>query len=289
MMVQVGKTGGKTLLCAAHRSGSAYTLPKWPRCAVENTCPSSQSVMPKSIVCVWVFYFVSSFLFCFFSLKNFKIRETHMRRLTQRTSVALMGMVGTFGRPGHQSMMKSQMATTEPHRFQSTRTTASGVNYALLPPAFDLPRWNDDPSKGYCLRVSYTEERVALTYIKQAPGTGANDHQAPTEVGGGEEEQYVVKVRRHGERLVSVYLPNVYIARFLAVLEGSIPKCDIASRQTTGTFSAGTEPNTFVLSCTSSIPRQEPLEWTTELEPAAALMLHRFLTQSLHFNNGFQK
>jgi hypothetical protein len=158
-------------------------------------------------------------------------------------------------------------------RFQSTK---SGVNYNLLPPAFDLPRWNDDDaSKGYCLRVSYTEERVVLTYIKQAPQS--TDPNA-------EENK-----RRHGERVVSVYLPNVYIARFLAVLEGTIPKCEIASRQTTGTFCAGSEPNAFTLSCKSAINGHDNFEWGIELDPAAALMLQRFLTQSLHFNNGFQK
>ncbi|CUG93202.1 mitochondrial RNA-binding protein 2, putative [Bodo saltans] len=204
-------------------------------------------------------------------------------------SVTAAGTAAVVSAPS--AMMMQQPAVNAALRFQSSGRTQSGMNYNLLPPAFDLPRWDDDPSKGYCIRVSYTEERVVLTYIKQNPGTQAKDvaADAPAAATGGDEPN---KVRRHGERLVSVYLPNVYIARFLAVLEGSMAKCDIASRQTTGTFSAGAEPNTFVLSCHSTnIPGSpnRPLEWTTELDAAASLMLHRFLTQSLHYNSGFQK
>jgi hypothetical protein len=216
--------------------------------------------------------------------KKIKTRKTMHRVATRafaprlfRSVAAASAVVST------PSSMLAQQQSTYALRFQSSGRTQSGMNYSLLPPAFDLPRWDDDASKGYCLRVSYTEERVVLTYIKQNRGTGAKDADAPAPTG---DEP---KVRRHGERLVSVYLPNVYIARFLAVLEGTLTKCDIASRQTTGTFTSGAEPNTFVLSCTSTIPNQSPLEWTTELDAAASLMLHRFLTQSLHYNSGFQK
>lgn len=155
---------------------------------------------------------------------------------------------------------------------QQLRRRPGGPN-PHLPPSFDIPRWNEDKTKGFCLRVSYQENSVVLSYLSQK-----GDLNAPSESG-----RQILR----GDRLVSVYLPSVYLARFLSVLEGASNKVEIGSRHTTGTFSVGTEPNTFKLQCKSNVNGKDTLEWGIDFDVANAVMLHRFITQSLHFNNGF--
>ncbi|KAH9586231.1 SUN domain-containing protein 1 [Trypanosoma melophagium] len=152
---------------------------------------------------------------------------------------------------------------------------------AHLPPAFDVVHWNDeDMSRGHLLRVLHRDSFVVLDYHRQVKKTGEEGNKA--------------------ERVVSVMLPAVYTARFLSVLEGRSDKVEVHSRFTNAVFAPKPEAqHVFTLNCTSTKPPQqqqqqgsdneEKFEWSVEFDPAESLMLHRFLSQALHYNTGFAR
>jgi hypothetical protein len=154
----------------------------------------------------------------------------------------------------------------------------------IFPPAFDLLRPNDAAmDKGYLLRCQYVDQCVILNYLKQVNVfEQKKDADAPQEPGKKRERSF------DGLNKVSVYLPTVYISRFIAVLENSLPSCEIASRTSQGTFKpVEGAPNTFELTAKSQKPDGSTLEWSVLLSASESLMLHRFLIQSLHYNSGF--
>ena len=151
---------------------------------------------------------------------------------------------------------------------------------ANLPPAFDIFGAEDSIEKGYMMRVQYMQNCVVLNYMKQV----LTREQAEEPASDGKR-----KMRFDMNNKVVVFLPTMFIARFLGVLEGTSEQCDIASRTTQGKFTRGESPNTFLLSCTSTRTEgQEPMKWECEIDPASALCLQRFLVQALHHNSGFE-
>ncbi|ESL12138.1 mitochondrial RNA-binding protein 2 [Trypanosoma rangeli SC58] len=149
-----------------------------------------------------------------------------------------------------------------------------------LPPAFDVVHWNDeDMSRGHLLRVLHRDSFVVLDYHRQVKKLGEEGNKA--------------------ERVVSVMLPAVYTARFLGVLEGRMEQVEVQSRFTNAVFAPVPEvPHTFILKCTSTRPPQqqnsssgdgETFDWTVMFDVAESLMLHRFLSQALHYNTGFAR
>jgi hypothetical protein len=152
----------------------------------------------------------------------------------------------------------------------------------LLPPAFDIIKTNDaDMTKGYMLRAQYMNNCVVLNYMKQVMTTEqANAN--PTA------DRRTSARKFGGQQKVVVFLPTMFIARFLGVLEGNNTKCDIVARTTQGEFRVGTEPNTFVLACKSRVgDGLEEMAWECTLDAPGALMLQRFLVEALHYNSGF--
>lgn len=106
------------------------------------------------------------------------------------------------------------------------------------------------------------------------------------------------------DRLVTVTLPPVYIARFLGVLEGRMEKVEVQSRYTNASFTADTtkEKHHHVLQCVSMRPttgmqqsvdgsdmNEEAIEWKVNFDVAESLMLHRFLSEALKYNSGFAR
>lgn len=164
---------------------------------------------------------------------------------------------------------------------------------AALPPAFDIVHWNDaDVSRGHLLRVLHRNGYIVLDYHRQRqPSAAAADDDDTTS-----------RRENRAEKVVTVTLPPVYIARFLGVLEGRMEKVDVQSRFTNAMFAPNTSkgPHHYTLHCTSMKPttgqsqtidgadvHEETVEWTVEMDPAESLMLHRFLSQALHQNSGF--
>ena len=86
----------------------------------------------------------------------------------------------------------------------------------------------------------------------------------------------------------SVLLPPPYVARFIGVLEGSIENCHIATKTSSATFSPA---GGYKFLLKAEAPRGQgtttSTEWTWELTPGEAVLLHRFLVQSLHYMSGF--
>lgn len=273
---------GRMICCCRSRNG-------WRRCVnvkVESAKNALKSVITQTLTHNTLvssqFRNKENFFFSF--LRNPRNRS-NMRRLSSAVALRSAFSAAALLRLGSPSpavaMTTSVAAVALRHQSSGNR---SNVPVQQLPPAFDIPRWNDDKSKGYCLRVSYAENCVLLTYIAQQ-----ND--LPQTPAGAETSAPQTRLPLRGDRLVTVYLPNVYIARFLAVMEGTLDKCEIASRQTSGTFSALPEPYHFRLVAKSNVNLQDSrkLEWTTDFDPAHTIMLQRFFTQALHFNSGFAK
>ncbi|EPY26198.1 MRP2, gBP25 [Strigomonas culicis] len=135
------------------------------------------------------------------------------------------------------------------------------------------------------LRVLHRDSFIVLDYHKQVRGADGEGSRGP-----------------RGERVVTVTLPPVYIARLLGVLEGRMPRVEVQSRFTNATFTPNEAkgPHCYTLNCTSMKPttgqqqtpdgadiKEEALDWTVELDAADSLMLERFLGQALHYNTGF--
>ncbi|KPI83449.1 mitochondrial RNA binding protein 2 MRP2 gBP25 [Leptomonas seymouri] len=182
--------------------------------------------------------------------------------------------------------------STNNNRYRSPEFNRQRFRRAILPPAFDVVHWNDeDVSRGHLLRVLHRGGYIVLDYHRQRP----------VEEPAGDAIERRLK---RAEKVVTVTLPPVYVARFLGVLEGRMDSVEVQSRFTNAVF----KPNTakgkhhYVLHCTSMKPttgqaqtvdgtdvHEETVEWTVELDVAESLMLHRFLTQALHFNSGFSR
>lgn len=179
------------------------------------------------------------------------------------TTGAAAGTAG--GRPQQYSGRNQQ------YQQQQQQRGGNGGDFAY-PPSFDLVRPNNENlAAGYMLRVQYLNQCVLFNYMRQiAPTDGAqrNSH-------------------FDGQNKIVAFLPTVFIARFLAVLEGASAQCEMAGRTTKGTFSAKSEPHTYVLNCTSQAEGTEPLNWSVEFDAPHALMLQHFLYQALHYNSGF--
>ncbi|KAK7198723.1 mitochondrial RNA binding protein 2 [Novymonas esmeraldas] len=161
-----------------------------------------------------------------------------------------------------------------------------------MPPAFDVVHWNDDNvAAGHLLRVVHRGGSIALDYHRQRVRSA--------EIG---EDGSRTANRNRAEKVVSVTLPPVYVARFLAVLEGRTDRLEVHSRFTDASFVPNTSKGAhyYTLQCTSTKPssgtiqtvdgadvQEDAVHWTVEFDPAESLMLHRFLTLALHFNTGF--
>lgn len=159
-------------------------------------------------------------------------------------------------------------------------------------PAFDLVHWNDEnTAAGYLLRVAHRDGFISLDYHRQSGPSVLVD----------EDGSRRSNLNR-AERVVTVTLPPVYVARFLSVLEGRADKVVVQSRFTNANFAPNPAkgPHCYSLQCTSMKPtsgqiqtadgadvEEETIEWSAELDAAESLMLHRFLSQSLHYNTGF--
>nr|CCC95859.1 unnamed protein product [Trypanosoma congolense IL3000] len=185
---------------------------------------------------------------------------------------------------GTQELSSSSENTGTNAKWRRPSLAQQRARRAHLPPAFDIVHWNDnDISRGHLLRVLHRETFVVLDYHRQMKKMEEEGNKA--------------------ERVVSVMLPAVYIARFLAVLEGRADKVEVHSRYTNATFVPNSKaPHCFILSCTSTRPalqRQqqqvgsedadETFEWVVEFDAAESLMLQRFFTQALHYNTGFAR
>ncbi|KAG5486097.1 hypothetical protein LSCM4_06805 [Leishmania orientalis] len=163
-----------------------------------------------------------------------------------------------------------------------------------LPPAFDIVHWNDENiAAGHLLRVAHRDGFIVLDYHRQRATT--------TEL---REDGSRTGNQNRAERVVTVTLPPVYVARFLGVLEGRMSKLEVQSRFTNASFVPNTAKGKhhYTLHCTSMKPttgqiqtadgadvHEETVEWTVEFDAAESLMLHRFLTQALHYNSGFAR
>lgn len=199
------------------------------------------------------------------------------------------------------SSSRRQQQPQRRYNSNSSSSRYSNSRPTVLPPAFDIVHWNDENlAAGHLLRVIHQDSFIVLDYHKQASRVRSEPTTAAAE--GGEQQQ---RPRGgHAERVVTVTLPPVYIARFLGVLEGRAEKVDVQSRFTNATFvrkaGAAAEEKSFTLSCVSRRPTtgqqqtvdgqdvaEESVEWTVEMNPAESLMLHRFLTQALQYNTGF--
>ncbi|KAG5485547.1 hypothetical protein LSCM1_07634 [Leishmania martiniquensis] len=163
-----------------------------------------------------------------------------------------------------------------------------------LPPAFDIVHWNDeDIAAGHLLRVAHRDGFIVLDYHRQRGTTTERREDGSRAANQG-----------RAERVVTVTLPPVYVARFLGVLEGRMGKVEVQSRFTNASFTPNTAKGRhhYTLHCTSMKPttgqiqtvdgadvHEETVEWTVEFDAAESLMLHRFLTQALHYNTGFAR
>ncbi|KAG5510637.1 hypothetical protein JKF63_06935 [Porcisia hertigi] len=177
--------------------------------------------------------------------------------------------------------------TTSPVQSQRGRRDA-------LPPAFDIVHWNDEnTSAGHLLRVVHRDGFIVLDYHRQRASTA--------EV---REDGTRAANPNRAEKVVTVTLPPVYVARFLGVLEGRMNKLEVQSRFTNASFlpNAAKGKHHYTLHCTSMKPttgqiqtvdgadvQEETVEWTVEFNAAESLMFHRFLTQALHYNTGFSR
>lgn len=181
------------------------------------------------------------------------------------------------------------------NNYNNRATAGRNSTSVVLPPAFDVVHWNDDDlSKGHLLRVLHRDSYVVLDYYKQAKALRPAEGIPPE------------SNRRTGraERIVSIALPPVFIARLLSVLEGRTNKADIQLRTSTAAFEANAEkgPHHYKLCCTfqtaggnragegetSERSNTSPLtDFEVEFDAPESLMLQRFLTQCLQYNTGF--
>ncbi|CAJ1018159.1 putative Mitochondrial RNA binding protein MRP [Leishmania shawi] len=183
-----------------------------------------------------------------------------------------------------------------PQRHNSRSSSVQGQRGRRddLPPAFDVVHWDDaNITAGHLLRVAYRDGFIVLDYHRQRSATSALR----------EDGSRAVNPNR-AERVVTVTLPPVYAARFLGVLEERMSKLEVQSRFTKASFLPNTAKGKhhYTLHCTSMKPttgqiqtadgadvHEETVEWTVEFNAAESLMLHRFLTQALHYNTGFSR
>ena len=132
------------------------------------------------------------------------------------------------------------------------------------PPSYNMYRHSNEAlEKGFVLRMQYQDECVNINYLPQL------SKDTP---------------KTNNREKISLILPTTFIARFLAVLNGSTKECDIATRSTQGVFSA--KDDTFVLSCNSQVG-SDKIAWDVTFTPADALILDRFMSKSLQYNQGF--
>ncbi|KEG09021.1 putative mitochondrial RNA-binding protein 2, putative,MRP2, putative,gBP25 [Trypanosoma grayi] len=216
-----------------------------------------------------------------------------LRRLTARPLFAHRALAAGYvtASPARYQATTSSASETPRDNSSNTNTKWRRPSFAQqrarrqqLPPAFDVVHWNEeDMSRGHLLRVLHRDSFVVLDYHRQAKKIGEEGNKA--------------------ERVVSVMLPAVYTARFLGVLEGRADKVEVQSRYTNAVFAPNPQaPHTFTLKCTSTKPPQQrqegamdgngssdTFEWTVDFDAAESLMLHRFLSQALHYNTGFAR
>ena len=133
------------------------------------------------------------------------------------------------------------------------------------PPSYNMYRHDSEAiEKGFVLRVQYLDECVSLNYLPQL------SKDTP---------------KTNNREKISLILPTTFIARFLAVLNGSTKQCDIATRSTQGVFSAK-DDGSFVLSCNSQVG-SEKITWDVTFTAADAIIFNRFMEKCLQYNQGF--
>lgn len=174
----------------------------------------------------------------------------------------------------------------------ASRPRANRANRPPLPPAFDVVHWNDDDiTRGHLLRIIHRDSFIVLDYHRQSRRSG---EEGGATAGGG----------NRAERVVTVNLPPVYIARLLGVLEGRLERVDVQSRFTNASFTpdATRGAHHHSLKCVSMRPttgqqqsidgtdvNEESIEWQVDFDAAESLMLQRFLTEALRYNSGFAR
>eukprot|EP00331_Platyophrya_macrostoma_P022247 CAMPEP_0176446616 /NCGR_PEP_ID=MMETSP0127-20121128/24437_1 /TAXON_ID=938130 /ORGANISM="Platyophrya macrostoma, Strain WH" /LENGTH=242 /DNA_ID=CAMNT_0017832695 /DNA_START=40 /DNA_END=768 /DNA_ORIENTATION=- len=233
------------------------------------------------------------------------IRRSLLMASTAATTGNLLTHSQRFNSSSFQQQQQQQQSDPNQQQQFRRRFKSEQEFHDSLPPCFDIVRWNEDPAKGYMLRVLYQENCVLLTYITQdqplassapaAAPSSADVTPSSAAAGGSDGAAPQTRLSIRGKRVLTMYLPTIYIARFLAVLEGNLEKCDVASRQATGSFVALAEPHHFRLTVSGTIQNLEnqdqtkKMEWITDLDAASSLMMQRFFSQALKYNSGFTK
>lgn len=144
-------------------------------------------------------------------------------------------------------------------------------------PAVNFHKISDDIASGYYIRMTFTQAAVLLKRNAQNKSRDSGES----------------KIFNGPESYLQI--PSTTVARMLAVIEGNLDECQVIGRQFKGTFKTGAQPNTFVLTCKSNQSASErqnssnppPSDWTAEFDVADAILLQRFLKQSLHYLQGF--
>ena len=163
-------------------------------------------------------------------------------------------------------------------------------NLGFIPRGAPSCEWSHihetDASQGKILRTFYHNGAVHFHYLPQVKTR--------------EELRAAEKPREDGSmpnlpsallcdrtKRVVLILPTPFICRLLAVLEGTMPTTELATRNTQGTFSGDYKAYTFELSCTTVLPDGTSMPWKVSFKPGESIILHRFLSLSLERNFGF--
>jgi len=173
-----------------------------------------------------------------------------------------------------------------PVRWQSAPGGAAPARVLSAPQA----EWNmihdTDVSLGYLLRATYIDATVQLSYTPQTQLRSAIRASEGTRADGSVAPVPATSLCDRSKR-VNLVLPTPFLCRLLAVLDGSQPSVDIATRSTQGTFSGNYAQYTFNLACMTILQDGKSLPWNVEFKPGQAIMLQRFLVMALERNFGF--
>ena len=161
-------------------------------------------------------------------------------------------------------------------------------NLGFIPRGAPNFEWNhihdSDASQGKILRVAYHNGSVHFHYFPQAK-TRAELRAAEKSTDESVNAPAFMLCDR--TKRVTLILPTPFICRLLAVLEGTIPSTELATRNTQGTFSGDYKAYTFEMSCNTVLPDGTNMKWNVNFKPGESIVLQRFLSLSLEKNFGF--
>lgn len=140
-------------------------------------------------------------------------------------------------------------------------------------PKYEFSEVNDDPSKGYMVRVVQDEKRVVLTHYPQL-GPRKSDPMDPA-------PQFDFAARR------AIRLFQQDVAAVLTVCEGRATKQRLDKFNHDLVFEKDAEGR-YSLSGTVG-KRQNPTQWGMQFEGYQATMLHNFLRSALDESFGFRQ